>query len=306
MKIRSKLILAFLFIALSLVILTNGLFYVSAKKNLTRQILNQLESVASIQHNRLHGIVAQNLERWGLVASRTQLCIILEQFTRDSSREQQARMNAILHDAMGPISDFKNISLFALDGTVIASTDAEKIGENHADAVFFVRGQQKISVDHFFFDKDQRLMVTFSGPLYLLNKLTGVLVIECVVENIANSIGDYTGLGKTGETILATRDENGDALFLMPTRFDKQAALQLVIPKQEVDKPITQIFAASRCWPPPALWKKPTGVLWLRSTGMRPLPRYDRCAICWCWLLSPPSFLSFWSRCILPEVSPCR
>jgi PAS domain S-box-containing protein len=242
MKIRSKLILAFLFIALSLVMLTNGLFYVSAKKNLTCQTLNHLESVASIQHHRIHGIVTQNLERWGLVASRTQLRISLAAFNVDGSHEHQVRMNTILHDAKESISDFKNISLFALDGTVIASTDAEKIGENHAAAVFFVQGQQKTSVDHFFFDKEQQLMVTFSGPVYLQNKLLGVLVIESVVDNIATSISDYTGLGKTGETILAKRDEHGDALFLMPTRFDKQAALRLVIPKQEVEKPITRIF----------------------------------------------------------------
>jgi PAS domain S-box-containing protein len=151
-------------------------------------------------------------------------------------------MNTILHDAKESISDFKNISLFALDGTVIASTDAEKIGENHAAAVFFVQGQQKTSVDHFFFDKEQQLMVTFSGPVYLQNKLLGVLVIESVVDNIATSISDYTGLGKTGETILAKRDEHGDALYLMPTRFDKQAALRLVIKKQEVEKPISRIF----------------------------------------------------------------
>jgi len=242
MKIHSKLILAFLFIALSLVILTNGLLYVSAKKSLTRQILNQLESVASIQHHRIRGIVAQNLERWGLVASRTQLRISLAAFNVDGSHEQQVMMNAILHDAMEPISDFKNISLFALDGTIIVSTDTENIGENHADAVFFVQGQQKISVDHFFFDKDQRLMVTLSGPLYLQNKLLGVLVIESVVDNIITSISDYTGLGKTGETILAKRDDNGDALFLMPARFDPQAALQLVISKDKVDRPVTRIF----------------------------------------------------------------
>ena len=87
MNIRSKLILAFLSIALSIGILTNGLFYFSAKKNLTRQILNQLESIASIQHHRIRGIVAQNLERWGLVASRTQLRISLAAFNVDGNYE---------------------------------------------------------------------------------------------------------------------------------------------------------------------------------------------------------------------------
>ncbi len=56
MKIRSKLILAFLSISLSSMILISFLFYSNEKRNLTRQIFNHLESVASIQHNRIKAI----------------------------------------------------------------------------------------------------------------------------------------------------------------------------------------------------------------------------------------------------------
>jgi len=242
MKIRSKLQGVFFCITLTLLLLTNGLFYFSAKRNLTRQILNHLESVASIQHNRIHGIVAQNLERWGLVASRTQMRISLAEFTADGDPAHQTRMTRILQDAMVPISDFRSISICALDGTIIASTDGEKIGGNHAADLFFTLGQKRTRVDLFFHDPGGRLMVYLTGPLYMQDTLLGVLVIESVVDNIVTSISDYTGLGQSGETILAKRDDNGDALFLMPTRFDPQAALRLFISRDKVDRPIIRLF----------------------------------------------------------------
>lgn len=242
MKIRSKLILSFLLTTLSVVILTNSLIYINAKKNLTRQVLNQLESTASIQHNRIHGIVNQNKERWGLVASRTQLRISLAAFNVDGRHEHQVRMDTILRDAKESINDFKNINLLALDGTIVASTDAKKIGENHAASAFFVQGGKKAKVDLFFRDPDGRPMVYLAGPLYLRDTLQGVLVIESMVDNIFSSISDYTGLGETGETILAKRNDNGDALFLMPTRFDPRAALRLVVSKDKVNRPIIRIF----------------------------------------------------------------
>ena len=242
MKIRSKLILAFLATSLPLLIVTNGLLYSDEKKNLTKQIFNHLESVASIQHNRIRGIIAQNIERWSLVASRTQLRISLANFINNRANGQQVRMNAILQDALAPINDFKNIIVLDLDGTVIASTDADKIGKDHSAAQFFKRGQTGPSVDLFFLDQDQQIRTYLAGPLYQDKQLLGVLVIESSVVNIISSISDYTGLGTTGETILAKRDENGDALFMTPTRFDPHAALQLVVPKEETYKPLTQIF----------------------------------------------------------------
>jgi len=52
-------------------------------------------------------------------------------------------------------------------------------------------------------------------------------------------IKDYSGLGKTGEIILAKRDANGDAVFIAPTRLDPQAANKVRIPKNDTQIAIT-------------------------------------------------------------------
>ncbi len=240
MKINVKLTGAFLIISLISLTAIGSLSYFIAKKCLTRQILNQLQSVASIQKSRIKAIVGQNLERLALVSSRTQLRLSLESFIRDPRSEYQDKMNRILSDAKSSISSFKDISVLALDGKVVASTDPAKINANHAHDEFFVRGQTENSADLFYLDEDKNLRVHLSGPLYLENKLLGVVAIEADVDNIVSLVKDYSGLGQTGETLLSKRDENGDALFVVPLRFDQYAALKRVVFKGNLNDPITQ------------------------------------------------------------------
>ncbi|MGB0385673.1 MAG: ATP-binding protein [Ardenticatenaceae bacterium] len=239
MNIKTKLTLAFLMISWLSLIITILLSYVIARNALTQQVFNHLESVAVIQEHRVGAILAQNLERLSLVASRTQLRLSLASFISDEATEHQGRMNKILLDALSSIPDFRAIHVLTLDGTIAASTNSGMIGGNHADQEFFVLGQQGSSADLFFLD-DKRLMAYLSGPLHLNDQLLGVIVIETNVENIIALVSDYSGLGETGETFLAKRDENRDALFLVPLRFDAKAALSRTVAQKEVNVPMTQ------------------------------------------------------------------
>jgi signal transduction histidine kinase/HAMP domain-containing protein len=240
MKINRKLILSFLLISLVPLAVTSIFSYFNAEKALTQQVFNQLESVAAIQQSRVESIVDQNLERLVLVSSRTQLRLSLESFIRDPKSEDQDKMNRILLDARSSISGFKDISLLTPDGKIVASTDMTKIGTKHSNEEFFIRGQVENSVDIFFLDENQNLRAYLSGPLYLENKLLGVVVIESDVDNIISLVEDYSGLGETGETLLAKRDGNGDALFFMPLRFDQHAALRRAVSKDDLSTAITQ------------------------------------------------------------------
>ncbi len=240
MKIKTKFSLTFLLIALFPLVITSILSYFIAKESLTRQVLNQLESVATIQKNRLESIVDQNLERLILVSSRTQLRLSLEKFIVEPKREYQIIMNRILRDAQASIASFRDIFVLTLDGTIVASTDEALIGAERSEENFFVRGQKENSAEIFFRDKNQNLRAYLTGPLYLKDRLLGVVVIVSDVENIISLVEDYSGLRKTGETLLAKKDENGDALFLMPLRFDQKAALNRTVSKNALDDPMVQ------------------------------------------------------------------
>jgi len=143
MKIRSKLIFAFLLLSLIPLLLTSILYYSNNKKSRTLDIINHLESVASIQQNRIQSIVFHNIERLDLVASRTQLRISLGKYIQTGKKVHQVKMNRILEDAKRSISDFYSICIANLDGTIVASTDTTKLGKKNQDKEWFLSGMSK-------------------------------------------------------------------------------------------------------------------------------------------------------------------
>lgn len=245
MKIQSKLILVFLALSLPLLVITNIVFYSSEKKVLTHNVLNHLESLASIQQHRIHDIAEHNTERLRLVASRTQLRLSLQQFLTSADEQHQLKMNKILRDAQASIPDFKHIYVYSPDGVLVASSDQPRTREKHLHLHedILASGREGNKVDLFCLDADQNLVLHLVGPLYLENKFLGVLVIDTKVDNMITAISDYTGLEQTGETVLAAKNQNGDTVFIMPTRFNRQAALRLIIPKDDKKIPINLAFS---------------------------------------------------------------
>ncbi len=243
MKIQTKLILAFLVLSFPLLVITNSIFYSSEKKTLSRNILSHLESVASLQQHRIHDIAQQNDERLSLVASRTQLRLSLEKFMVDADQQHQVKMSNILRDAKASIPDFNHIYVYSADGVMVASSDTAGIENEHLHEGFFASGKEGNKVDLFFLDANQNLSLYLAGPLYLENKFLGVLMIDSKVDNMITAINDYTGLKETGEIILAAKNLNGDPVFIMPTRFNRQAALRLIISKDNLQIPINKAFS---------------------------------------------------------------
>ncbi len=240
MKIYVKITLAFLLICLvpliTITIFTNLL----AKETISRQILNHLESVASIQHARIHMVVDKYHERLTLVSSKTELRISLDKYIKGKNRFDQEEMKRNLLDTRSALNGFQNIDILSPDGEVVTSTNEEKIGANHVNEEFFVRGLVEQNIDMLFLDENRNLKVHFSGPIFMEDKLIGVVVIEATTRSIISMVKDYSGLGETGETLLAKRDENGDALFITPLRFDADAVLSKRVSKEALELPITQ------------------------------------------------------------------
>jgi len=246
MKINTKLILSFLLISLVPLIIISVFSYFIAEKALSHQVLNQLESIASIQKNRIQTIIAQNFERLSFVTSNNELRFLMEKFTTDPREKYQDDLNKMLFDVKRSIFCFKNLSIQTSEGIIIASTNTEMIGTSHPQEKYFIRGLVEDNVDILFVDdRDIQLMVYLSGPIFT-DRLLGVFVIECSLKNILNLVSDYSGLGRTGETILVKRDEYGDGLFLTPARFNKFAALSQVVSKKETNDPIIQALSENQ------------------------------------------------------------
>lgn len=227
MRIRSKLILTYVGLAMVALIAISSINYFYTKQAISEHVHNHLESVASIQKNRLEGIINQNLERLRLVSSRTQLRISFSRYRVDQNSNDKTKLVDILNDALASISDFKVISIVDTDGKIVVSTRPEISGRMLANENHFTRGLIGDHADTLFLDSNNHLSLYLSGPLVLDGEILGVLVIESSVNNIVDSLSDYSGLGNTGESLLAKISPDAkQAQYLLPLRFNPNAALQ--------------------------------------------------------------------------------
>lgn len=227
MNIRAKLSLTYLTVSLLALTFISTFFYLYFKKSLTADVFSHLESVSSIQSNRIKGIIEQNLERIRLVSSRTQLRISLKKYLATKNKEHLKKISLIINDAMNSINSFTTISVLDNDGNVITSTNPDRLNKNYSGYDFFPIAQVKNDAQHFFLDDDKALNLYLSGPLNIDNTAIGILLIESDTRNIVTLLNDYSGLGKTGETVLGRRSPKGDFVeYLAPLRFDSEAALR--------------------------------------------------------------------------------
>jgi len=213
-------------------------FY-NAQQALVKERLSHLETVASIQEARISQVIESNLERVRLVSSRTQLRLSLDRYNKEGNIEDKENMRRILLDARSSISDFKDIFIVSLDGTVIVSTEEHLENEICSTEEFFIKGKEAHHMFVLRCENDNPL-IYLSGPLLFEYNLLGVVVVTANIDSINAITGDYAGLGETCETVLAKRDENGDALFITPLRFDSDAALKRSVDKDSLDVSITQ------------------------------------------------------------------
>jgi len=245
MKIKHKLFVVFCLIAVLPLLLFSLLFYSAEKEHLRRQVTQHLISIASLQRNRLVEIIQQNTERFSLVSSRGLLRVSLDRYLRTGARKHVEKIIRIIKNAEETSPRIKAISVLTKDGKILASTaDKPYRAHIHYSRKAFAKGLKAVSVDNFYTDADGRLMLLLSGPLELDGKLLGVLFIEIAPRDLLASLRNYAGLGDTGETIVAIQDEEGNGVFLAPTRFGGNAPMSMKISRDRRRCPFIQAFAS--------------------------------------------------------------
>lgn len=226
MKIKSRLMASSILIGIiPLLILSLGL-YASYRHDVIQKVLDHLESASAIQQARVRAILAQQAERVALVASRTQLRLSLDRYLSEQTAAPQARMNRILADALRSVPDFEAIRVYTTAGEVVAAAAPQGTRGPLPSRSFMLRAQEGPVVDEVYVAADGVPRNLLGGPMTLDGRLLGVVVIESQVAPLLAALADTSGLGRTGETILARPEEPEHYTFLGPTRFRQDATLQ--------------------------------------------------------------------------------
>ena len=235
MKLQARIRSVTLAVAILPLLALALLLFLSFRTDVTQARLAHMQSIAAIQGARVHEWMEQNIERLRLIASRTKLRDCLAAFLETGQASDVATMERILLDAAGSISEIDSIHVYGPSGELAASTDRGKASPSHPHPELLARSLRVNSVDFVHRDEEGRPRVYLAGPLLRGDLTLGVLLVRVQMQRLFDAVGDSSGLGKTGETILLREVPGVGHEFLAPTRFRPDVALTMIEDLPEAD-----------------------------------------------------------------------
>lgn len=239
MKIKKSLIIILILLSTVPLLLSYFFIYSEGKSLIHSNVISKLNDIATVQHKRINQLIISKQESVNLIASRTQLRRLTKQYQQTNSTKTVNNIVKILDDAKNSASDIKNLSIFSIQEKLIASTNlAEQMKQQQVFHNASKEQQHSLNIQ-IFRDKNNQLVIDFIKHLYIKGQHIGYISVEFSNDELINIISDYTGLGKTGEMVLAGRNNEGNTQFITPTRHNKDSAFNITIPKNKLDIPIT-------------------------------------------------------------------
>ncbi|HET9411901.1 MAG TPA: ATP-binding protein [Candidatus Saccharimonadales bacterium] len=240
MSIRIKLTILMLLIGLVPTLIVSAIAYITISSGLTRKTAEQLVSTAIKQEQRINGLLQKRQEEAIELSNKFDLQRTLGMYLTNKQAKEQ--LSAILLAKKIATPDIQTIHLADLKGKIIVSTNRDVEGTQLDPQDFALAAGQEISTG---VRKDQRDGI---DKLYITAKVnvnkteSGVVSVVFRIDDIIAALQDYTGLGTTGETVVAEKTQDGTVVSLFPLRFDADApqktnvsSLQLFAPAGQQD-----------------------------------------------------------------------
>lgn len=241
MRIGNKLIILFLLISTGPLIASTFISLIISEQNIENRFENHLESIASHQKKRLLGFISHHDTKMTLIVNSTPISHLTGEIIRNpDNKEILKELNLTLYSIIDSTVTFRDISIASIEGKILVSSNRSDVNKSVSEETSFKIGKNQTKLFNFFHDYNQTLWAKHVAPLISDGAVVGVFTALVDMIEFLALIQDYSGLGDTGETVLAQRNQNGDALFITDLRFDPNASLQLSVSKNDLEVPMTQ------------------------------------------------------------------
>lgn len=226
MSIRLKLTVLLLLIGLVPTVLVGIVAYVTISQELSNSTATQLESTAARQGQRIGSQIQLRQEETSRFVNQYNLQVALVNYEQDPTAANRQTLNQVLLDRIVQSPNMQRVYLTDLEGEIIASSTEGMIGESIADRINVDSTEQyDIRVHPDERDGMNRLYMTASVNVNA--ERAALLTVVYRIDEVIAAVQDYTGLGQTGETLIAGHDEDGNVISLFPLRFDTAAPFTL-------------------------------------------------------------------------------
>jgi hypothetical protein len=193
--------------------------YQVARRSAKNEIHERLRVAALDRHKMVMDYVAQQHDRIGLVASRTQLRKHIQDHVyngRDVADIRQPTV-IILEDARQSTVGCVDIWIVGPDGKVVTSTAEVDWDGDFADRAEFEHGLDGAYLGEPVFENGTPRAYLSAPAKTNDGRLLGVVIMLLDVTPLVELLTDTYGLGETGEVLVATR-AGDDVHYLIPPR----------------------------------------------------------------------------------------
>ncbi len=180
-----------------------GMYSYSLKSNslLEERVVLNLESVAQSLENFIEEDLEEQKEKLEIAATHQEL----------SSEELRTIVNLQ--------GKFSEVFVLNSEGRVLVSSDESQVGKDKSGDEYFINVREDAYVKPAYFSETtQKESIAISVPFR-----EGVLVARIDLDSFNEFVSDRTGLGETGEALLAYRAVDGSVFLLTERRFEEEA-----------------------------------------------------------------------------------
>jgi PAS domain S-box-containing protein len=247
--LRTRLVFALVLVALGSMLALGAFTYGSVRTMLEQTGLDQLDGLAESKKESVDKLFSGWHERVRLIASRTQLRRSVRDYGRSRDPVVVARIREILSDALNSVRTVEALEVFDGAGAPIVA-----VGRSPAATAGTTPSAPQPAADaseyrDLIFDESAAPRLVFVSNLMLNEQQVGVLRATIIGDELIDVIQNYEGLGETGETMIAVRDDAGAIQVLHPVRHERGVRLDPV-PADDPDDPA--VLALSGDLRPPA------------------------------------------------------
>jgi len=240
MTLKKKLILIIIAVAILPMTFIGTLGYYSAKMALQDLRMEELKSITDLKAKKIEEFFTEQKKHIAIAQLRPNIkkyASLLVGFSGDFSSPAYQTIRDELDRALKmypSVYDYANVLLANQEGKIVyvlnRFSDLENI-DRTLPAFWqeaFEKGKKEVYLSDVFRSRRRagQFSVYLTAPVHNFDgKFVGVIVLEIDLASIFKLVQDTTGMGETGETLIA-RKEDDAALFLNPLRHDPDAALK--------------------------------------------------------------------------------
>jgi signal transduction histidine kinase len=244
-KLVNKLLLWFLLIALVPLIVVTSIQYYIAYNSLNKEVNNNLIYIADSKAKFLDFYINEKQRNAINLAQNSQIIEATEEYQKiikngnldvKASQEIDKKYRQIITYYLD-IFGYSDILLISQDGnTIFSVNNSQEVGKNYYQkkyknseiAQVFDRAKtlMQVEISNFtYYSSDHEPTALIAAPIFKNNLILGVVVLQLNNQEFHKVVNDYTGLGKSGETIVGSL-VNDRIIFTAPTRHDRKAAFK--------------------------------------------------------------------------------